>query len=96
MTGYMVKVNFEDGQNVKKGDLLFEIDPRPYQAVLDRVRGELARLYACWKRPKPTSSAARGFVPRAPSVRTNSSNARPHEGPSGVDPRPRRPCATPN
>ena len=44
--GYIVKVNFEDGQNVKKGDLLFEIDPRPYQAALDRARGDLARLEA--------------------------------------------------
>ena len=34
VTGYIVKVNFEDGQEVKKGDLLFEIDPRPYQAAL--------------------------------------------------------------
>ncbi len=44
--GYIVKVNFEDGQNVKKGDLLFEIDPRPYQATLERMRGEVARLEA--------------------------------------------------
>jgi RND family efflux transporter MFP subunit len=46
VTGYIVKVNFEDGQDVKKDDLLFEIDPRPYQAVLDRARGDLARLEA--------------------------------------------------
>lgn len=46
VTGYIVKVNFEDGQKVKKGDLLFEIDPRPYQAALDRAKGELARLQA--------------------------------------------------
>ena len=44
--GYIVKVNFDDGQNVKKGDLLFEIDPRPYKAELDRARGDLARLEA--------------------------------------------------
>ena len=46
VTGYIVKVNFEDGQEVKKGDLLFEIDPRPYQAALDRDQGELNRLKA--------------------------------------------------
>ncbi len=46
VTGYIVKVNFEDGQEVKKGDLLFEIDPRPYQAALDRAQGELTRLKA--------------------------------------------------
>ncbi len=46
VTGYIVKVNFEDGQEVKQGDVLFEIDPRPYQAALDQARGDLARLQA--------------------------------------------------
>ena len=41
VTGYLDKVNFVDGQNVKKGDLLYEIDPRPYQAALDRAKGRL-------------------------------------------------------
>lgn len=46
VTGYIVKVNFDDGQEVKAGDVLFEIDPRPYQAALDQARGELARQQA--------------------------------------------------
>ena len=46
VTGYLVKINFQDGQEVKKGDLLFEIDPRPYQALLDKAKGDLERLHA--------------------------------------------------
>src|SRR5579859_5586033 len=38
VTGYLVKVNFQDGAEVKKGDLLFEIDPRPYQAQFDQAK----------------------------------------------------------
>lgn len=46
VTGYIVNVNFEDGQEVKKGDVLFEIDPRPYEAMLDKAKGDLERLQA--------------------------------------------------
>jgi len=37
VNGYLQSIHFKDGQVVKKGDLLFVIDPRPYQAELDRV-----------------------------------------------------------
>jgi len=43
VNGYLEKVNFKDGALVKKGDLLFVIDPRPYQAALDRSQAELER-----------------------------------------------------
>lgn len=38
VTGYLDKVNFQDGGFVKKGDVLFVIDQRPYQAALDQAR----------------------------------------------------------
>jgi multidrug efflux system membrane fusion protein len=38
--GYLVKVNFHDGQPVRKGEVLYEIDPRPYAASLGEAQGE--------------------------------------------------------
>ncbi len=44
--GYLDKVLFKDGARVKKGDRLFVIDPRPYQAQLNREEAELGRVRA--------------------------------------------------
>ncbi len=41
VSGYLESVHFTDGAEVKKGDLLFVIDPRPYQAELDRAEADL-------------------------------------------------------
>src|SRR5258705_207027 len=41
VNGYLQSVHFKDGAEVKKGDLLFVIDPRPYQAELDRAEADL-------------------------------------------------------
>jgi RND family efflux transporter MFP subunit len=43
VSGYLQSVNFKDGAEVKKGDLLFVIDPRPFQADLDRAQADLAQ-----------------------------------------------------
>ena len=42
VSGYVDSVNFKDGETVKKGDLLFVIDPRPYAAAVEEARGRLA------------------------------------------------------
>jgi multidrug efflux system membrane fusion protein len=41
VSGYLSKTSFQEGGEVKQGDVLFEIDPRPYQADLDRAEAEL-------------------------------------------------------
>jgi len=46
VTGYIESVNFIEGGLVRKGDLLFVIDPRPYRAELEKAAAELTRAHA--------------------------------------------------
>jgi len=46
VSGYITEIHFEAGAIIKKGDLLYVIDPRPYQADLDRAEAELERTQA--------------------------------------------------
>lgn len=43
VSGYLIKQDYREGSYVHKGDVLFEIDPRPFQAVLDQAKGQLAQ-----------------------------------------------------
>lgn len=46
VSGYLMKQGYQEGNFVKQGQLLFEIDPRPFQAVLDQAEGQLAQARA--------------------------------------------------
>src|SRR5258706_7383802 len=46
VSGYIIKQNYTEGSLVRKGQVLFEIDPRPFQAALDRAKGDLAQAQA--------------------------------------------------
>jgi len=46
VSGYITEIHFEAGAIVKKGDLLYVIDPRPYQADFDRASAEVGRMDA--------------------------------------------------
>src|SRR4051812_11898205 len=46
VSGYITEIHFEAGTIIKKGDLLYVIDPRPYQAEFDRTVAEVERMQA--------------------------------------------------
>ena len=46
VAGYIVQQTYKEGAPVRKGDVLFEIDPRPFQAVLDQAKAQLAQAQA--------------------------------------------------
>jgi len=65
--GYLLKKSYEEGGLVSKGDLLFEIDPRQFQASLDHARGVLGEAQALLKKSeldvaRYTPLAAQGAV----------------------------------
>jgi RND family efflux transporter MFP subunit len=46
VSGYIIKQNYKEGSTVHNGDALFEIDPRPFQALLDQAKAQLAQAQA--------------------------------------------------
>jgi len=46
VTGYLLRQNYSEGTIVHKGDVLFDIDPRPFQAALEQAKGQLAQAQA--------------------------------------------------
>jgi membrane fusion protein, multidrug efflux system len=53
VSGYLIKQGYEDGRFVKKGDLLFELDSRPFQATLDQATAQLGKTEQNVKRLTP-------------------------------------------
>jgi membrane fusion protein (multidrug efflux system) len=46
VTGYLMRQGYQEGSFVRRGQLLFEIDPRPFQAILDQAKAQLAQAQA--------------------------------------------------
>lgn len=46
VNGYLLSMDFEEGVRIEKGDLLFEIDPKPYQAEVSRLQADVSRFTA--------------------------------------------------
>ena len=50
--GYLIRQNYHEGDFVRKGQILFEIDPRSFQAALDQAKGQLGEQMARWTTAK--------------------------------------------
>jgi multidrug efflux system membrane fusion protein len=62
VTGYLVKMPFVEGTEVKTGDLLFEVDPRPYQAQLDNAQGQVGLNEARLKLARADNARAKNIA----------------------------------
>lgn len=70
VTGYLVKQNYQEGSPVKKGTLLYEIDPRTFQAAVDEAQSSLARQEAEYKTARLSLKRIERLLPeKAVSVR---------------------------
>src|SRR3989440_891256 len=67
VTGYLLKQDYKEGSLVKKGQLLFEIDPRPFQAALDQARGQVAQFQGQLEQATSQLSQAEAQVSQANS-----------------------------
>jgi multidrug efflux system membrane fusion protein len=62
VSGYVDRVTFIDGTRVKKGDLLFQIDPRPWQDEVDRLSAERTRAAADHELARANHARAEGLI----------------------------------
>ena len=70
VTGYLIKQNYREGTTVQKGEVLFEVDPRPFEAALAQAQGQLAQTKAQLGKTqldvaRDTPLAKEGAVPQA-------------------------------
>jgi multidrug efflux system membrane fusion protein len=68
VTGYLEQVPFEEGAEVKKGDLLFEIDPRPYHAQYDQATSQVELNEASLKLARTTLARDSNIQARSPGA----------------------------
>jgi multidrug efflux system membrane fusion protein len=67
VTGYLMKMPFQEGAEVKAGDLLFVVDPRPYEAQLDQAQGQVDLYKASLKVAKITLARELAINERVPN-----------------------------
>jgi len=62
VSGYVDRVTFTDGARVKRGELLFQIDPRPFQDEVDRLSAERSRAAADYELARANHARAEGLI----------------------------------
>jgi multidrug efflux system membrane fusion protein len=70
VTGYLVKMPFKEGEEVKKDDLLFVVDPRPYQSQLEQAQRQVDLYRASLRLARTNFARDRGINARQPSAIT--------------------------
>ena len=70
VTGYLLRQNYKEGSFVRKGELLFEIDPRPFQAALDQANAQVAQYEGQLEQALAQVTTAEAQIGRADSQLT--------------------------
>ena len=68
VTGFLVKIAFKEGAEVKEGDLLYEIDPRPYKAQLDAAKAHVVQSAAGLEYANATNQRFKELSKKAPGA----------------------------
>lgn len=74
VTGYLLSKDYTEGSAVKKGQLLFQIDPRPFQAALEQAKGELAKAIGQLAQANSQLLQARAQLVQAEANQSKSQN----------------------
>jgi len=69
--GYLIRQNYKEGDFIKKGQVLFEIDPRPFQATLDQATATLTQAQAALAQSRATLKQAQAEVARQEALWAN-------------------------
>ena len=68
--GYLIKQLYREGDFVRKGQTLFEIDPRPFQAALEQAKADWEQAKASWSKSKAALEQAKADVARMEALYT--------------------------
>ncbi len=68
VTGYLVKMPFKEGADVKEGELLFQIDPRPYQSLVDQAQAQVTLAQARLRLARSNNARVRELARREPGA----------------------------